>query len=204
MKLERWHNLMQSFGFAQNETTYTALVNAYREPQRAYHTEAHLDDCLTKFALVRSDATHAHEIELALWFHDAVYQPYQSGNEEKSAAWALDFLQSNQAPPDVIARVEALILATKHNAPATTNDATLLVDCDLSILGAPSDEYDLFEKNIRREYRWVPFFLYRKKRVEILQSFSQREPLYLHPKLAAMWEAPAKANLARAIEVLRR
>jgi predicted metal-dependent HD superfamily phosphohydrolase len=106
-------------------------------------------------------------------------------------------------PIATIENVKRLILATQHNGATTEYDAAILVDCDLSILGAPEAEYKIFEQNIRREYRWVPYFLYRKKRVEILQSFLDRAQIFSSPLFVAQFEALARVNLQNAIAQLK-
>ena len=77
-----------------------------------------------------------------------------------------------------------------------------MVDMDLSILGASVDVYTQFERNVRQEYKRVPYFLYRKKRKEILQSFLAREAIYYTDFFRDKWEKPARRNLRSAIEGL--
>lgn len=184
------------------EGTGRALIAAYAEPQRHYHTARHLDDCLAKLDESSHLAEDAGEVELALWFHDAVYNPLKTGNELASAEWATRFLREAGAEPGRIERVHALIMATQHSVPATTDDAKLLVDIDLSILGAYEADYAEFERNVRREYRWVPYFLYRKKRREILQSFLDRARIYNLTPFQERFESRARDNLQQAIAAL--
>jgi predicted metal-dependent HD superfamily phosphohydrolase len=203
MNIQRWYNLMHALGLPGGTATYAELDKAYREPHRHYHTTRHLQDCLAKFDLLRPQATRPDEIELALWFHDAVYLPYRSGNEEKSADWAVRFLADAGAGEDVAARVRELILATRHDAIATDHDSAILVDVDLSILGADRERYDAFEADVRKEYRWVPRALYRRERRKILGSFLQRERIFVTADFCARYEAQARHNLERAIRELR-
>ena len=59
-----------------------ALLACYAEPQRRYHTQQHLEECLALLEQVRDLAEHPEEVEMALWFHDAIYDVKGSGNEE--------------------------------------------------------------------------------------------------------------------------
>lgn len=202
MNLPRWHALMARLNLPLGEHTCCALIASYAEPQRQYHTARHIEDCLAKLDESRHLAEDAGEVELALWFHDAVYNPLKVGNELASAEWATRFLREAGAEPGRIERVHALIMATQHSVLATTDDVKLLVDIDLSILGADEAGYAEFERNVRREYRWVPYFLYRKKRREILQSFLGRSQIYSLTLFRERFELRARDNLRRAIASL--
>lgn len=193
---------MQAFSFTENETTWRALNSAYSEKHRHYHTCEHINACLSHLVKVHQSADHPEEVELALWFHDAVYIPRKSDNELKSAEWAQAFLMENQAKEDVIGRIVNLIMATRHNAPATTSDEALLLDIDLSILGAEPEVYNQFESAIRKEYKWVPWFLYRKKRKEILAGFLGKERIYNTDYFFEKLESQARSNLVDAISRL--
>ena len=196
---ERWQRLMQAFGFEQHEKTLSSLLAAYSEKHRYYHTAEHIAACLRHLDSAVKFAQAPTEIELALWFHDAIYVPRKSDNEYQSAKWASAFLHQHRASQEVIDRVFHLVMATQHNSPASTSDEALLVDIDLSILGASSSVYANFEKAIRKEYKWVPYFLYKKKRKEVLEQFLRRKRLYTHRYFFDLLEEQARSNLTHAI-----
>lgn len=199
---QRWSQLMQAWGFGPNHETCDALHAAYTEQGRHYHTLEHIAACLRHLDACRHLVEFPREVEIALWFHDAVYRPLAGHNEEKSADWATRFMLAQGAHEAEVARVRRLIMATEHNAPTQTRDEAILVDIDLSILGADGATYDRFERNVRQEYRRVPSLLYRSKRAAILRGFLARQPLYTSGALPAEMEARAKQNLARAIATL--
>ena len=203
MNRDRWKMLMHELGFPASEETFDALETAYREPHRRYHTTEHIDDCLAKFDLLRSQADAPPAIELALWFHDAVYKPYKSRNEEKSAVWATRFLASAGSTEGFVAQIRNLILATCHDAVATGCDAAILVDVDLSILGSESSRYDTFEKQVREEYRWIPGAVYRRERRKILRSFLERDRIFMTQMFFNRYESMARDNLNAAIRALK-
>lgn len=146
LDLSGWHGLMKAFGFPENEITYDNLISAYSEKHRAYHTLEHIEACFRHLDNVAEQAQNSHEIELALWFHDAVYKPFSKTNEEDSAEMAVAFLTQNNAAQDVIARVFNLIMITKEHHTPKTSDCKLMLDIDLSILGSKSSIYAQFEK----------------------------------------------------------
>lgn len=202
MNIERWSELMASFGLVANEDTFRSLIAAYSERHRYYHTLEHIQACLQHLDICAAQTNERKEVELALWFHDAVYKPLSGKNERKSADWATLFLSANSSPLDVAARVHRLIMVTAHNAPTQTKDESILVDIDLSILGADSDTYDTFEQAVRKEYQVIPMFVYRKKRVEVLSSFLQRPCIYKNEPFKSEREQQARVNLSNAISKL--
>lgn len=131
---------MSQWQAPENGDVYASLDAAYSEAARHYHTGEHIDDCLTQLDIVVDLAAAPEEIELALWFHDAVYRPTSSRNEEKSAVWAQRFLHSFGADESKCRRVCEHILATRHGADSLTGDTAIVVDIDLSILGRGASE----------------------------------------------------------------
>jgi predicted metal-dependent HD superfamily phosphohydrolase len=78
----------------------------------------------------------------------------------------------------------------------------LMIDIDLAILGAPRLRFDEYEAQIRAEYGWVPGFIFRRKRREVLSEFLARDPIYSTPALRNELEAQARENLIHALRRL--
>jgi predicted metal-dependent HD superfamily phosphohydrolase len=179
------------------------LVGAYSDDARHYHNLEHLEECLSEFDRVRSTCQHPVAVEVALWFHDAVYDPRSNANEEKSAALAVDCLDEADVlrePRDI---VRQLILSTKTHEPGDVPDAALLIDIDLAILGQPAARFWEYEQAIRAEYAWVPEVTFAQKRTEILVRFLGRSAIYRTEAFRARYESIARANLEAAIGRLR-
>ena len=193
---------MEHLGLEENRDTYSSLVKAYSERNRYYHTGEHVNACLLEFDTVKHCAENPLEIELAIWFHDVIYKPFSSSNELDSALWATDFLSANDIDNNISSRVHDLIMGTCHTSSETVGDESLMVDIDLTILGAEPEVYDRFEKAIRQEYKLIPKFIYRKKRREILSSFLDREKIYQNSAFYTRLEKQARENIARAIQSL--
>ena len=179
------------------------LLAAWSEPQRRYHTVRHLGDCIALFEAASQLAAHPSEVEIALWFHDAVYDLKAKDNEARSAAWAEQALSAAQVGSDVRARVHELIMATCHAAQPESEDGRLLVDIDLSILGAEPERFDEYEVQVRQEYAWVPGPLFRRKRKELLQGFLARQHIYATEWFQQRFEAMARSNLQRSVVRLK-
>lgn len=176
------------------------LLAAYDEPSRYYHTRQHLQECLTLFERHRGLANAPHEVEIALWFHDAIYAVKAHDNEALSADWAVTCLRQAGVNAAVAARVHGLIMATCHTASPQGRDAGLLVDIDLSILAAPPARFDEYEAQIRREYAWLPAAVFEQKRGAILTAFLARDKIYSTAELRTIYEARARDNLATALK----
>jgi predicted metal-dependent HD superfamily phosphohydrolase len=179
------------------------LTTAYAEPQRSYHTIQHLNECLALLEPHLELAEHPAEVEIALWFHDAVYDVKAKDNEARSAAWAETELNAAAVAPEAIGRINKLIMVTCHAAAPEGRDQQLLVDVDLSILGAPRPRFIEYEAQVRKEYDWVPGWLFRRKRRGILKEFLARDPIYNTPQIRGKLESQARENLAYCLSQLR-
>jgi predicted metal-dependent HD superfamily phosphohydrolase len=178
------------------------LQARYAEPARAYHTQQHLRECFEHLDGASALAERLAEVQVALWFHDAIYDTRAQDNEARSAQWAREALDGAGVASEVGLRVHALVMATRHAAEPEGADATLLVDVDLSILGAPDARFAEYERQIRREYEWVPEPAYRGARAKVLRSFLDRPAIYGTPWFASRLEERARTNLARSIREL--
>jgi predicted metal-dependent HD superfamily phosphohydrolase len=199
--LDRWRALCASLGARDADAEYTRLLRAWRSWGRRYHTLAHLAACLHEFDGARHLAQSPTEVELALWYHDAVYRTWRVDNEARCAEWAQRFVCA-VAGEDAAERVRDLVFATAHQAHSPVEDAALVVDIDLSILGSPAPEYDEFERNVRREYWWVPRRRFAQARGRILGSFLERPFIYNWPEFRERYETAARSNLQRAMQAL--
>ena len=186
-------------GKGDASSLFWQLLAAYSESHRAYHNTLHIADCLKQFDGARTLAERPDEVEAALWFHDAVYDPRASDNEERSAAWAEQALRQAGVDSDRVKRIVALILATKHNVEPHSRDCELLLDIDLSILGREPEVFEEYDRAIRKEYDWVRDESYRAGRVKVLRSFLDRPVIYRTELFRRQFEARARRNLLNRI-----
>ncbi|GAB2189625.1 metal-dependent hydrolase [Sessilibacter sp. MAH1] len=195
-----WQRCWQAIGaIGSGSELRQKLIDAYNEPQRQYHTGQHLAECLSLFDEYIDCAIEPGEVEMALWFHDAVYDVKASDNEEQSAIWAVNELKQYGVASEKVSRINALILATKHTALPEGDDQKLLIDIDLAILGASESRFDEYEQQVRKEYSFVPGFIFRKKRKQILKQFLARDSIYSTPVLRARFEDQARDNIKRSM-----
>ena len=200
MYISRWKRLWSTLGAAHADATlFCNIITKYSEPQRKYHTLRHLAECLSHLDEVQHLAARPAEIELALWFHDAIYDVRRQDNEERSAEWARASAEDASLPAKVCDRVHDLVLVTRHNAAPKSADEEILVDIDLSILGAPSQRFDEYETDIREEYNWVPRLVFDFRRRSILNEFRRRDPVFRTAHFAKRFERQARENLERSL-----
>ncbi len=200
--LENWLSLCQRSDFPGDGVAWhERLIIAYSEPQRAYHTLQHLEECLLTLNEAKASGLIAKPdlIEMALWFHDAVYDPQGSENEALSAQMAVEALGESEMAREVA----RLILLTKAHQPGDGADDAWIIDIDLAIFAQPMERVLEYERQIRQEYAWVPEEVYVEKRGEILMDFLKREKIYLTAWARERFEARARENVRSLIDSVK-
>lgn len=200
-----WLALWKRLG-AQGDAkvVYNDLMARYSESHRAYHTLEHIGHCLDELEQVRHLATNPDAVELALWYHDAIYdtKAKDNDNEERSAELVVEMMRNALLSDDFGRSVTNLIIATKHTATPSDPDVQLLVDIDLSILGQAENKFDEYERQVRKEYEWVPEDAFVAGRSTILKSFLGRPSIYSTRFFRNKYEVQARRNIARSLEQL--
>ena len=184
-------------------------------PDRHYHGLGHLATLWQRHLShgaglpVREPPWHR-RIACAIAFHDAVYDPTRRDNEAASAA-----LWRNAAPalaPWETDWVAGTILATADHlgaapepgmAPEAWEARLWMLDLDLSPLGESEATFNANTSGLRAEYAHLDDAAWASGRLGFLRALSGRGPLFRHPVLAAAFEAPTRANLARELAAAR-
>lgn len=199
---ERWQELTHRMGWSAPgvDEVGADLVDRYREPHRRYHGTDHLLAVLT--ALDDLSGPHAPPVTvvLAAWFHDAIYEGIPTADETASAELARGMLAASPLPAPDRERVAEMVLATaRHMDPAARHDpdTALLLDADLSVLGAPPDTYDAYSLGVRAEHPGIDDEQFRRGRLAVVEALSARPALFLTPAGVNRYEAAARANLRR-------
>lgn len=196
---------LASTGVTQSHITnplFDVIIAKYNEPQRHYHTLQHLTECLDNFAELQDLAHIPAEIALALWFHDAIYDPTRHDNELVSANWARACVLNAGLDKAIAECIYNLIMATQNHTKPEDLDTKILMDVDLAILGATPERYDEYERQIRQEYSHVPKTLFRQKRAEILQHFLAQPTLFNTALFIDRHQQQAQLNIKHALEQL--
>ncbi|GGS97000.1 hypothetical protein GCM10010156_63980 [Planobispora rosea] len=186
--LDRWRTLTGPGA----EALGLDLITRYGEPHRRYHTAAHLEAVLDHVDALAGHAANPDLVRLAAWFHDAVYDPARSDNEERSARLAERALPEAGLPAEAVAAVARLVRLTVTHDPAPGDaDGAVLCDADLAILAAPPEVYAAYAAAVREEYAFVPDDAFRSGRAAVLRSLLDLPSIF---RVADLEEA-ARANI---------
>jgi predicted metal-dependent HD superfamily phosphohydrolase len=199
----KWIEFWQRLGVKNNPAPYFAELEAhYSDAHRAYHNLAHVIDCLEEFEPAKGLAHDPLAVEMALWYHDAVYDPRAKDNEERSAKLATKVGGEIGLPNSLNQQVNNLILATKKHDASLDRDAAVMVDVDLSILGRESQRFDEYENQVRQEYSWVSDEAFAAGRTAVLEFFLGRQAIYSTDFFRNRYENQARENLNRSLHKL--
>jgi predicted metal-dependent HD superfamily phosphohydrolase len=212
--LIKWLGLAENQPAMENGTLIDdALKNdltaLYSAPERHYHGLAHVETLLGLAREYRALLSDPEAIEAAIWFHDAVYDTRRSDNEARSAELAGGKL-AGRVEPGRLDRIEAMIRATAmHRVPDfedehARRDTALLLDMDLSILGAVPEVFDAYEQGVRREFAWEEEEAWRTGRSTILRGFLSRPRIFHTDEFRERFEKQARENIERSIRALER
>jgi len=179
------------------------LLARYAEPARHYHDLSHLDEVLRGVDELADHAADPDVVRLAAWFHDAVYDPQRSDNEQRSAELATMVLTRLRVDPARVGEVARLVLLTADHAVAVDDrDGAVLCDADLAVLASDAARYATYAAAVRREYAHVPDADFAAGRAAVLRGLLAQEPLFHTPSGHASWEAAARANLTAELAAL--
>ena len=109
MKLQ-WLALARSIDIPEvaAEKIWRELAVAYGENGRFYHNLHHIQHALDVAEQLQAVAVDFTAVQLALWFHDVVYDPRRSDNEAQSAAFAERVLRPLGFPNERLETIKGL------------------------------------------------------------------------------------------------
>ena len=200
-----WRDLLpESVRRVCSDALFRRAEEAYASPGRRYHTFQHIRACLE---LARQyDCAHPQRVMLALLLHDAVYVPGRRDNEELSARFAEELLQSEaRIEADDIAAIARMIrLTAEHggNGERLSADEKLMLDIDMSVLGGPWQEYLAYCGGVFSEFcpTVVGETKFRIGRTAFLKMLLKRDAIFLSPALRSVFEQRARDNIQRELD----
>jgi predicted metal-dependent HD superfamily phosphohydrolase len=186
-----------------SRTEWAAVVAAWSEPHRRYHDLAHLAAVLGLVGELGGAAADLDAVRLAAWYHDVVYDPERSDNEQVSAQRARAGLRG-LVTDERLDEVERLVLLTAGHDPAPADtDGAVLCDADLAVLAAPPESYAAYASAVRLEYGHLSDQEFTSGRIAVLEHLLALPTLY-RTEAARPWTDTARANLTAELTLLRR
>ena len=176
------------------------LLARWSETHRKHHTVAHLHEMLDAIGLLAEAGIEfdREAVELAAWFHDAIYEIGRDDNEDRSAELARELLASSPIREEVA----RLVMVTKtHNVDNDDVNGAVLSDADLSVLGSEPLRYRTYAAAVREEYADVPDEVFKPVRAQVLSSLLDGR-LFHTAAGRERWEERARRNIAEEIRAL--
>lgn len=198
----RWNRLCQGLKVERSfaEKWWHIVRDGYQEKQRHYHTLAHLQELFALSDNFRACLKDVLAVELAIFFHDVVYDPRATGgkNEIDSAVVFSKFAQEvNLASASRIAHVYHWIVQTKDHvcAPEDEEDCKFFMDFDMAVLGWAREEYAKYTEQVRQEYIHVPQAIWCDARAAFLEATARSDSIFATEAFKTSHEKAARANL---------
>jgi predicted metal-dependent HD superfamily phosphohydrolase len=181
---------------------WSEIEQKYSGKRKHYHNLQHLENLLQQLIEVKDKIQNWNIILFTLFYHDSIYNTLKTNNEEKSADLAEKRMKQLGVYINEIELCKEQILATKSHQLSTNNDTNLFTDADLSILGQPWETYVKYLKNVRKEYKFYPIFVYKLGRKNVIQHFLEMKPLFKTKFFFDKFENQAKKNLLKELSTL--
>ena len=196
-----WRRCLKNGLSSDADEVFDQIAALYAEPHRRYHTERHIDHCLAQFDLAVQLIEDADAVEMALWFHDAIYQIPSFDNELRSAEMFVD-LTRGRVTESFAENVYEMILITIHQEPAMRPDDKFVVDIDLSSFGSPWEEFKRDSDAVRAEYVHLGDQEFYESHMKFMRSLLARPHFFATEFFRARYEKSARDNLQRLIREL--
>jgi predicted metal-dependent HD superfamily phosphohydrolase len=177
------------------------LIDQFSEPHRHYHDQTHIAHCLAELDGARNRIGNPDAVELALWFHDAIYEPGARDNEARSAALFLNYAKDALAEP-LAREVHDAILATVHRKVPDRGNARFVVDIDLSSFGLPWPRFMADCHALRREQIDIADGEFYRNKCKFLHSLVDRSSIFVTPYFRQRYEDTARTNIQRYLELV--
>jgi predicted metal-dependent HD superfamily phosphohydrolase len=181
---------------------WNEIETNYSGKKRHYHTLTHLDNLLQQLLAVKTEIKDWDTILFTLYYHDIIYNPLKTTNEEKSAEFAQKRMQLLGIPQPIIENCVSQILAIKKHLLSTDSDTNIFTDADLCILGQPWQVYEKYYKQVRKEYALYPDLIYNPGRKKVLQHFLQMQQIFKTNYFFNKFEMQAKENVEKELQQL--
>ena len=180
------------------------LLGLWSQEHRYYHDRVHLLSVLEAVDRLsgKLSAEELMLLQLAAWFHDAVYQG-TAEDEFKSAVLARERLDSVLSARAVSTVSDLILLTAGHNPKESDRLGRILCDADLEVLARPEPAYQRYAHAIYQEYAHLPRHVLAEGRSRILTALLEKATIYATAAGRDLWESAARSNVSRELEHLQ-
>jgi predicted metal-dependent HD superfamily phosphohydrolase len=183
------------------ENLWLEIETYYTSKKRHYHTMVHLENLFQELLPIKENFEDWETVQFSIFYHDIIYNASRNDNEEKSAILAIERLKEIGVSEHQILKCNHQILMTKSHE-ISDSDTNYFTDADLSILGKKWEIYEEYFKQIRKEYRIYPDFMYNRGRKKALKHFLEMERIFKTDHFFEKYEDQAQLNLRNELEFL--
>ena len=179
------------------------VLKRYHEKHRFYHNFNHIKTMLEEAD--RYDVELSEEQYLAILFHDVIYNPHSTTNEEDSCDVFNDYVFGLKAVSFDAKLVRQIIMDTKYPFISTCKESQIIHDLDFLSFGRTEEQYKRDIKLLEWEYTYpnntqkmINDFYH--KRLAFLKGLQERQIYYT--KTFKHLENRAKFNICEDIDLL--
>jgi len=153
------------------------LLDMWNESHRSFHNLDHLNDIIdqineqSSFGLL--EEKQKEKLYLTALFHDIIYEPTRSDNEERSADFFMN-LCHEKTNPDIL-EIRDAILDTKEHKSATPL-AESFNEFDMNVVERDFEQLLHWERGIHNEYASFGNDMYKQGRLKFLESLLDKYP----------------------------
>jgi predicted metal-dependent HD superfamily phosphohydrolase len=189
-----WHDCLLDSAADESSVIHQNLIDSYSEPQRHYHTLSHIVHCLSLFDKISAELHNPEALELAIWFHDVIYTPGATDNEQLSADQFMA-LTSGIFSDQLRDTVYQHIMATVHDGSEFKNaDTNYMLDIDLSSFGRPWPEFIQDSDNLRLEMGNLSDAVFYKRQAAFQDRLFSRPRFFRSEYFYNHFESQARQN----------
>ena len=175
-----------------NKEIFQKISKAYTK-ERYYHTLRHVFYMLDNIKDFDLNNKEQAKLELAIWFHDYIYNAQNTHNEVLSTFHFIGYAEAIGIRKKDIIEIRNLILDTKHEINPKTKLGKII--CDLDLREFVSERQPLNTEEVRKEYSHISDEEFYKGRTEFLKSMLKKTHIYHTTLYREIFEKKAKQNL---------
>jgi len=172
---DRWCRICDDFslrgaGIPEIMSSFDKVAAQYA--REGYHNLDHLSFMFRLLDNYRSMMQNHAIVDFAVFFHDVVYIPGSTIDEEKNALYARDMLFSMGTGFTTVDEVNRLITASKDHVveAGARDDLHFFLDADMAILGSDKESYKRYRKGVAKDYDSIDPKLYLQGRLAFLRE----------------------------------